>query len=236
MFAPAIFGTDAEAVEFLHSLPTGFFVDVGANDPVIDSQTYAFERRGWTGILVEPLPEKAHALRAQRQARVYEVVCSSPDDDGKMLTLHVAGVYSSVRPQFVVAGVTAIREIKVRASTLDNILRDAGAPIPLDFVSIDVEGHELSVLEGFDLNYWRPRLLIVEDLAMNRRLHRYLKARGYVWFRRSGLNAWFAPADAAPDVSLFGRWQYFRKHYLSLPFRHAREIKRRMFGRRVEIP
>jgi hypothetical protein len=71
---------------------------------------------------------------------------------------------------------------------------------------------------------------------MDMRLHRYLHARGYRWFRRTGLNAWFAPADAAPPVSLFGRWQYLRKHYLSLPFRHFREFKRRRFGKPVTIP
>ena len=147
MFAPAIFPSEAEpalTAEFFKSDSSGFFVDIGANDPVLHSQSLVLEQRGWTGILVEPLPEKASELRSQ---------------------------------------------------------------------------------------HWRPRLLVVEDLAMNFVLHRYLKARGYAWFCRAGLNAWFAPSDTVPAISPFGRWQFFRKHYLSLPFRHAREIKRRIVGR-----
>ena len=127
----------------------------------------------------------------------------------------------------------AIGEAPASADTFFQLgmMYSSGHNVPIDYVSIDVEGHEIAVLEGFDLKHWRPRLLVVEDLAMNFVLHRYLKARGYTWFRRAGLNAWFAPSDTVPAISPFGRWQFFRKHYLSLPFRHAREIKRRIVGR-----
>jgi FkbM family methyltransferase len=234
MFEPAIFSSEAEpalTAEFFRSDPPGFFVDIGANDPVLHSQSLVLEQRGWTGILVEPLPEKASELRARRKAQVYELACSSPDNDGKLLTFHVAGIYSTLLTESVAVGAVRTGQIKVQGATLDSILHKANAPTPIDYVSIDVEGHEIAVLEGFDLKHWRPRLLVVEDLAMNFLLHRYLKARGYAWFRRAGLNAWFAPSDTVPAISPFGRWQFFRKHYLSLPFRHAREIKRRIVGR-----
>jgi FkbM family methyltransferase len=233
LFASAIFPTEQETpaiLDFFQSTPRGFFVDVGANDPVLHSQTYALERRGWTGVLIEPLPDKARELRAARKAKVFEIACSSRADQGRELTLQVAGPHSSLQTELAVAGVAATDRIAVRATTLDRVLREARAPTPVDFVSIDVEGHELAVLDGFDLALWRPRLLYIEDLAMDLRLHRYLNERGYRWFRRTGLNAWFAPADAVPPVSLFGRWQYVRKHYLSLPFRHVREFKRRKLG------
>jgi FkbM family methyltransferase len=237
LLAPAIFYEDNEPqvqAAYFKSIPPGFFVDVGANDPVIYSQSYALEQRGWSGILVEPLPDRAQQLRARRKARVFELACSSPADDGKQLTFHVAGIFSSLRSQSVTAGVSPQELITVQAATLDRILREANAPIPIDFVSIDVEGHELAVLDGFDLAYWRPRLLLVEDLAMNLRLHRYLKSRGYAWFRRTLLNGWYAPRELAPPVSLLGRWQFFRKYYLSMPFRHLRELKRRRFGKPID--
>jgi FkbM family methyltransferase len=239
MFEPAIFPSEAEpalTAEFFKGTTAGFFVDVGANDPVAYSQSYDLEQRGWNGILVEPLPAMAKELRARRKAQVYEVACSSPADEGKPLTFHVAGIFSTLETQSVAVGAVRTGRITVQGATLDSVLRSANAPTPIDYVSIDVEGHEIAVLEGFDLGHWRPRLLVVEDLAMNFALHRYLKARGYVWFRRAGLNAWFAPSDAPPPVGLFGRWQFVRKHYLSLPFRHAREIKRRIVGRPLGDP
>jgi FkbM family methyltransferase len=207
---------------------TGYFVEVGANDPKTWSQTWHLEQAGWTGTLVEPQPDLAEVLSQQRKAKIYAVACSSPENSGKTLTLHLAGIHSSLNPDLAISTVLPHSTASVPILTLDQILTDAGAPCPLDFVSIDVEGLEIDVLEGFDLERWRPRLLFVEDLAMSPRLHRYLVGRGYKWVRRTGLNAWYVPADAAIDPVLFGRWQFIRKYYLSLPFRRIREFKRRL--------
>ena len=83
------------------------------------------------------------------------------------------------------------------------------------------------MLDGFDLERWRPRLILIEDLAFNLHIHRHLTRRGYKWVRRTGINGWYVPADAPIDVGWFGRLQFFRKHYLGTPFRLLREWKRR---------
>lgn len=58
---------------------TGFFVEVGANEPKRFSQTWALEQAGWRGLLVEPIPELCEALRQERpRATVIEAACSSP--------------------------------------------------------------------------------------------------------------------------------------------------------------
>jgi FkbM family methyltransferase len=238
LFQSAIFSGELEPFvlqKYCKDSPPGFFVDVGANDPIVHSQTYALEQQGWIGVLVEPLPDKANELRAHRRARVFELACSAPADDGKTLTLHVAGSFSSLQRQHMTTGVVPRGEITVEGATLDRILRAANAPTPIDFVSIDVEGHELAVLAGFDLQHWRPALLLIEDHALNLKLHRYMKTHGYSWFRRTGLNSWFAPSTAVPAIGWFGKWQYLRKHYLGLPFRHAREIKRRAFNKPIYV-
>ena len=112
--------------------------------------------------------------------------------------------------------------------TLDAILRDANAPQPLDYTSIDVEGHEIEVLDGFDLGYWRPRLILIEDHVLSLELHRTLQTRGYKWVRRSGLNSWYVPADFPMQVSGWGWAQFFRKYYLSMPTRRVRDAVRRL--------
>ena len=104
------------------------------------------------------------------------------------------------------------------------MLEDAGAPQPLDFVSIDVEGHVLEVLEGFTLSRWQPRLLLIEDTVHDLSLHRYLTGQGYRWFRRTGINSWYAPAGSPERVGLLGKLQFLRKYYLGLPFRRAHHI------------
>ncbi len=227
----AIFPGDMEEAlkaEYFGATPAGFFVDVGANAPKDGSQTFAMERRGWTGVLVEPQPDLAEQLRQERRAKVYAVACSTPANAGKTLTLHLAGIQSSLEPDFYAAGMRRGGTVQVPVMTLDQVLDDAGAPRPIDFVSIDVEGHDIEVLSGFDLSRWRPRVLFIEDVVQNLALHRHLTARGYRWFRRTGINSWYVPADAPERVGLAGRLQFVRKYYLGLPFRILREKKRRL--------
>jgi FkbM family methyltransferase len=216
--------------EFFGAAPAGFFVEVGANQPQEGSQSWQFEQSGWNGILVEPQPDLAARLAQSRRARVVAAACSSPANAGTSMTLHVSGPHSSLRPELAVTGVVAKATIDVPVRTLDDILQEAGAPVPIDFVSIDVEGHEVEVLSGFDLARWRPRLILIEDHVTNLATHRCLTQAGYRLIRRTGLNGWYVPRAQAPRVGL-GWWQIARKYYLALPIRMLRDRKRRLRDR-----
>jgi FkbM family methyltransferase len=227
----AIFPYEAESElkeAFFQGASTGYFVEVGANDPQLYSQTWHLEQRGWSGVLIEPQPALAEKIRRSRRAKVYAVACSSPANSGTSMALNVAGIHSSLDRDFFVFGMDREGVIAVPIRTLDEILAEAEAPVPIDFLSIDVEGHEVEVLAGFDFARWQPRLLLIEDLAMDTRLHRLLRGRGYRWVRRTGLNNWYVPASSSLQAGTFGRWQFFRKYYLGAPFRHLREASRRL--------
>lgn len=226
----AIFPPEVEAElvrAFFADRSRGYFADVGANDPQKDSQTWHLEQAGWTGILVEPQPDLAEALRATRTARVFQAACSSPQNASATMVLYVAGPHSSLDPQLV-AGAQRQGTIEVVARTLDSLLSEADAPAPIDFLSVDVEGHEIEVLAGFDFARWRPRLILLEDHVGNLRKHRFMLGAGYRLIRRTGLNAWYVPADRASPLGGFARWQILRKYHLALPFRMARDAKRRL--------
>jgi hypothetical protein len=216
----AIFGPDCEAdlkeAFFAHAC-CGYCVEVGANHPHPLSQT----RRGWDGVLIEPRPELASALRRQRVAKICVVACASRQQAGGMMSLYLAGIHSSLAANLNISTVRPQGTIEVAA--LDEILWDAGGVSPIDPLS--VEGLEIDVLKGFDLKRWRPRLILVEDPAMN--LHRYRRSRRYKWMRQIGLNSWCVRQDA-PVSAFTGRLQFVRKHYLGLPFRHLRGASRRL--------
>jgi len=218
---------EEELKEKFFGAKIGYFVDVGANDPKAISQSWHLEQRGWDGVLIEPQPALVRELKEQRRAKVFACACSSPANAGKMLRLHVAGIHSSLNPDFFVAGMRREDVIEVPARTLDDMLEEAKAPTPIDLLSIDVENHEIEVLAGVTLKRWQPRLILIEDLALNLRIHRALTSRGYKWVRRTGLNSWYVPEAAPMTVSPFGQWQFVRKHYLGVPFRHLREAKRK---------
>jgi FkbM family methyltransferase len=208
----------------------GFFVEVGANQPQQGSQSWQFEQAGWRGVLVEPQPDLAERLRQARRAHVVAAACSSPANAGKMMTLHVLGPHSSLNPELAVTGVVAESEIAVPIRTLDEILSEVDAPSPIDFVSIDVEGHEVEVLSGFDLARWRPRLILVEDHVTSLATHRALTRAGYRLIRRTGPNGWYVQQREAPRLGL-GWWQIARKYYFALPIRKLRDAKRRLRDR-----
>ena len=65
--------------EFFEGAQSGFFVEVGANRPQQESQTWHLEQLGWTGVLIEPQPNLADDLRRARSAKVFAVACSSPE-------------------------------------------------------------------------------------------------------------------------------------------------------------
>jgi FkbM family methyltransferase len=208
----------------------GYFVEVGANEPQLRSQTWHLEQAGWTGVLVEPQPELADKLRAARRAKVFAVACSSSENAGRTLRLHVAGPLSSLDRAQMSPGARPETVIEVPVRTLDSILEEVGAPDTLDFLSIDVEGHEVEVLRGLDIARWRPRLILLEDHVADLSRHRFLDTIGYRIIRRYDSNGWYVPKESAARPGWVERWHILRKYYLALPFRKLRNFSRRRRG------
>ncbi len=176
----------------------GYCAEIGAYDGVTGSATYRFEKQGWQCLLVEPIPSLIDEIRKRRACAV--VNCAVSDREGTA-TLYVAEnveQMSTLNParghlEWVEHAGGVIKEITVPTATLDSLLADAGFP-ELQFITIDVEGHEMPVLEGFSLELYRPRVVILEDNSVNgnRRVARYMAEHGYVHFRRTGVNEWYA--------------------------------------------
>jgi FkbM family methyltransferase len=208
----------------------GYFVEVGANEPRVRSQTWHLEQAGWTGILVEPQPDLARELRAMRMAKVFAVACSGPEHEGGTLPLHVAGPLSSLDRSTMAPGAAPQGVIQVPIRTLDSILEEAGTPEHFDFLSIDVEGHEIEVLRGFDIARWQPRLILLEDHVGDLSKHRYLTAAGYRIVRRYENNGWYVPEESPVRMQPGDAWEIYRKYYLALPIRVLRNLSRRLRG------
>jgi FkbM family methyltransferase len=212
--------------EFFGGATSGYFVEVGANDPFERSQTWHLEQLGWTGVLIEPQPDLTAQLVKSRKALVFAAACSAPGDAGRMMSLHVAGPLSSLDRERMAPGAAPQAVISVPVRTLDDILTEANAPSPIDLLSVDVEGHELEVMKGFDFARWRPRLIMMEDHVGGLAKHWYVQSCGYRLIRRVGNNGWYVPEDEPVKISWADRWEIFRKYYLALPFRWARNASR----------
>jgi len=154
----------------------GFFVEAGANDGFEQSNTYHLERfRGWSGLLVEPVPElHREALLERPGAHVVNCALVAGDHDGAPVSMRygglmsiVAGTHGSeqadrdfVAPAFVL-GLEQEYTFSVPARTLSSLLDELDAP-RVDLLSLDVEGFEAQALRGLDLDRHAPRFILVE--------------------------------------------------------------------------
>ena len=88
-----------------------------------------------------------------------------------------------------------VKKIMIETKTIDSLF--INTTLKIDFIKIDIEGHELSVLKGLSLSLWRPLILIIEDstdisLARSKsKIYRHMKLNNYLNFYRSGGNDWY---------------------------------------------
>jgi FkbM family methyltransferase len=146
----------------------GTFLEIGANDGFSQSNTYFLARaHGWKGILIEPVPRLYERCRRVRsESVVFNRACVAPGgpavvhivDRGLMSV--VLGMQSQREEANRLAG-SSTQTLTVLSATLSELI-DETPFSQLDFMSIDVEGAELEVLKGLDLDRHMPRWLLVE--------------------------------------------------------------------------
>jgi len=178
------FGQDAFVLSQLLFKKGGHFVDFGATDGVLGSNSYILERRyGWTGILAEPARCWHAALQRNRDAHI-EFSCVS-DTSGRTIAFYEKGVLSTARspPAF---------ERKLRRLTkpgrfyqaptisLLDLLQKHDAPPVVDYLSLDTEGTELQIFGAFDFSAFCFRGITCEhNYSPNReRIQALLSAHG----------------------------------------------------------
>lgn len=186
--------------------PNGVYVEVGAHDGVSFSNSYFFEKIGWTGVLVEAHPELAKRCRESRsRSIVFDVALGkNPDEEvnfsmvsgpGGMDTLSFFNSTDEHRKRIERRGGT-VTTVTVKATTLDNVLRSAKID-SVDWLSIDVEGGELPVLDGCDFYKIRPRVIMIEDNSYggNQQLADRMLSFGYRFVCRCECNAFYIPNE-----------------------------------------
>ncbi|NNB17991.1 FkbM family methyltransferase [Pseudomonas fragi] len=156
---------DIRLWRIFRTVKDGFYIDVGANDPVRDSVTKAFYDRGWSGINVEPMPNYFDALCEQRPRDTnLQCVAGITAEDLTFYSIADTGLSTldqSLAQKYKDTGM-GVREEIVRSRTLTSICEEHVNDRPIYFLKVDVEGHEETVLRGMDFTRWRPWVILVE--------------------------------------------------------------------------
>ncbi len=143
----------------------GFYVDVGASHPTTGSVTAHFYDQGWRGINIEPSCSFEHLVHARpRDVNLQLAISDQPGSATFHEFPEAPGLssFSSELADVAVAkfGFRCVRR-PVAKATLAQVCREH-VKGQIDFMTIDVEGHEREVLAGADFRQFRPRVVVVE--------------------------------------------------------------------------
>ncbi len=158
---------DIRLIRVFGSASAGFYVDVGAGDPVEDSVTKLLYDRGWSGINIEPGPQILQ-LETDRRRDVNLAFAVAPTEETREFWTAVpdSGISTFYPPAADQAPDGFRFESRlVECRPLWRILDEHAKGREIDVLKVDVEGAEEDVLRSFDLHSTRPTVLIVEAVA-----------------------------------------------------------------------
>ncbi len=188
------YGEDLVIADLLNNKDVGFYIDVGAFHPIKSSNTYFFYKKGWSGINIEPRIGSKQLFNLYRPRDINLEIGISDTEDQLIYHDYTEGRlnhFQKVKSKMN----DPCKEYNILVKPLEVILDEfITYSYNIDFLSIDVEGMELSVLKSVNLAKYRPEIIVVEDhsFAFQEKsvIYSYLTGRNY-HLRAVGINSLF---------------------------------------------
>ena len=184
------FGQDKWVDTILNQKNNGYFVELGASDGLYHSNSLFFERlRQWKGICIDANPKLYKDLEKYRKCNVSNSFISNEND--KKVDFSDCGLLSAA---IETAGpfTTCNEIIKVKSKTLYSILNKFKAPKVIDYLAIDVEGHEFHVLMNFPFNEYIFNCITINHHEPNigpnlrNQIKSLLESNSYIFVQSNG--------------------------------------------------
>ena len=181
-----------------------FFFDVGAYEPINISNSYHFEMNNWEVYCFEANTLLIEELKTKRK-NVFNYAISNKNLDKVEFNI-VKGVWGggslmagisaiNLDPDYMnkfSEGIREILKIEVPQKTLNTIIESEIYELTeIDIMSIDVEGGELNVLKGLDLNKYKPKILVIENVFNKTDIYDYLKQFNYTLDKQIEYNQYY---------------------------------------------
>jgi len=179
------FGQDLFVLNELNFKKNGFFVEFGATNGINGSNTYLLENRfNWRGILAEPAKIFYNELNKNRKCFIETNLVWKNSKSRLLFHEDFAGGLSTIK-KFIDHD-TQIRkknkEYILETISLNDLLVKYNAPKIIDYLSIDTEGSEFNILNNFNFNKYKFRIITCEhNFTPNKnKIHKLLTKNGYV--------------------------------------------------------
>ena len=147
----------------------GFYLDIGAQHPVSNNNTYLLFKKGWNGINIDLDEKNINLFKLARPNDVnLNFAISDSEKEVDLFFYHDASPINTLSKNvsnFQKAKVSKIKKIKTKI--LNNVLEGLSPKNHIDYMNIDVEGHEVQVLKGFNIAKYKPSVISIEYLDLN---------------------------------------------------------------------
>ena len=188
----------------LSTVENGFYIDVGANHPILDSVTKAFYEQGWSGTNIEPLQQHIEELQQDRPRDInLQIALSNHTGEAEIIVPELRGLASldhEMKQRYADESYQS-QTVTVHVTTLEAIWQEHVGDRAVHFLKIDVEGHEKQVLEGLDLTQHRPWIMVIESTLPNSQVENHetwlplLLNNDYQEVYFDGLNRYFCAKE-----------------------------------------
>ena len=163
-------GVDIVIENIFKNQQNGFYIDVGCQHPIKNNNTYLLNKKGWCGINIDLDKDNIDLFNHSRpHDDNINIAVSNKIAEVELFFYHKKSPINTIDKKisdYQKAKVTQIKKIKT--NTLNNIIENSKyRKSKFDLLSIDVEGHELNVLEGLDFNFYSPNVIVVEFLDLS---------------------------------------------------------------------
>ncbi len=183
-------------IDYLLNKERGVYIDVGANDPNFNNNTKRFYLKGWTGINIEPnfyIYDKLLKFRANDMN--LNIAVSKTKGEIKIYHMGYDSTLSTLNYD-IAKEVSAklklpILEAEILAFPLRDIFNKYLNGREIDFLSVDAEGYDLSVIESNDWNRYRPTLLMVESCNQYTEILEFMDSIDYLHIYNNNINTIF---------------------------------------------
>jgi FkbM family methyltransferase len=178
-----------------------FYLDIGSNDPETISNTYAFYLKGAQGVCVEPNPAMVKKHKQKRNRDIVIQAGISPDQsavaDYYLMNWHEFNTFDKERAEQVQKHYKGRNNIvkveKIPLITVKELLTKYVNDKAIDFLSLDVEGLDLKILQAWDFDKYAPKLICVETCSPNlvgrdAGIDGLLKGKGYKLVAENPIN------------------------------------------------
>ncbi len=188
----------------LRHVKNGFYIDIGAQDPVVDSVSLLFYEHGWSGMNVEPTAQYYNMLLAARKRDTnFQVTIGTNNSGSTFYTFDGTGLSTADKETALrhsKAGFS-FREVEVGVLTLDSLFEALPDDQIVHWMKIDVEGQEQQVLESWVTSKVRPWILVIESTKPLTREETFLAweanvtSKSYRFAYFDGLNRYYVSAE-----------------------------------------